>query len=260
MRRTWLLTALFILASVNARAQGIAYSPGNALTYASTLSTPCADGNLIVLTATFGGFAPGTIHVCLSNVWTPIVPAAIAVSGTVLPSTCITGAIFTVTPAGALWTCASTNNFVPVGATAIIKTVTGLLNNTNTTILNITIPNISGGAIIELTISGSLGAGGAVGAFESTTGRSFLIALTRVAGAATVATISIGNLASPAVTVGASSLNLTASLGVVSGANSATQTIPVVLNLSRVSGASTNHTASMVSRIVSPAPTSITIN
>lgn len=230
------------------------------LSVSPTFPPSCTDGNLMVLSAPANGFATGTLHVCLSNGWTPVVPTALIVSGTTLPSTCTVGALFTVTPTGGLWTCPSPNTFVPVAATIVpAKTIVGIANNTFTDVLTVTVPNAASGAVIEVTLSGSLGAGGAVGPYEATTGRTVLLAVSRTPGLATAATlVTVSNTADARV-AGATTIAQTTQLSALTGGNNATQTFTLQYRITRGGGGSTNHIASAVSRVVSPTLTNITI-
>ena len=255
-----LIIILLFVFPYEARAQGAVYSPGNVISLSSTFPGSCSDGNVIILSVAIGNFAKGTMHACLANAWTPVVPTALVVSGTTLPATCLVGALFTITPTGALWTCPQTNTFVPVAATIVpAKTITGLANNVFANILTFTIPNSASGALIEVSLTGSLGAGGAIGQYEATTGKQILVAITRTPGLSTDATHFLTNNALDARVVGAGTIAFTTQLSAISGLNSATQTFTLQARITRGAGSSDNHIVSVATRLISPLLTNITV-
>jgi hypothetical protein len=107
---------LLLLAWVLAVVPCVAQERANYMIARSTLPGTCDDGNTIILTAASGGFTAGAMLVCFNNVFTPVLPAAILVSGTALPSTCIVGAIFTITTTSKFYICAITDTWTEVGA------------------------------------------------------------------------------------------------------------------------------------------------
>jgi hypothetical protein len=117
MKKILMIFLLILIIMGDPKGQGSVYVPGNVITLVNAFPNPanCLDGNLIILTAPQGGFIPGTMHVCLAHAWLSIVPASWINFGTSLPSTCIVGAVFTLTPSGQLYTCPVVNTFVEVG-------------------------------------------------------------------------------------------------------------------------------------------------
>lgn len=202
----------------------------------------------------------GETYGCVStDTWIPLRPATIVNNGSTLPATCAVGSVFTVTPSGALFTCPVTNNFVPVGATIVTKTITGIVNNVFTDVLTVTVPNTGSAALIDVAITGSLGAGGAIGQYEATSARELMILVTRTPGlATTISTVNI-QTATDVVVVGGSTIAQSTQLSAISGANTATQTFTLQYRINHGTGASTNHVASLVSRIVSSTLTNITV-
>lgn len=188
-------------------------------------------------------------------------------SGITLPATCNPTNLFyvTVAPTGT-YLCTATNIWTiydnvipPVTGVIVAKTITAITNNVFTNVLTFTIPNTATGALVEVTAVGSLGAGGAIGAFESSAGRALIIMLTRVPGLATATSLVNVQTATDVNVVGASAIALSTQLSALSGANNATQTISLQVRINAATGASTNHVASVVGRVVSPIPTSITV-
>jgi hypothetical protein len=261
MHRYRILISLILIIGLTSptKGQGVIYKQGQLITLTNTLPIPCDDGNIIVLSSDLGVLLKGTIHSCKSNIWIQIVPATVLNNGTSLPSTCIIGTIFTVTPLGGLWTCPITNSFVPIGAIVAAKNITGIQNNIFTDILTFTVPNVALGVIIEAAILASIGAGGAVGQYETTTGRTVLIAITRTPGLSTDAVITTTATALDAKVIGGIGVTITTQLSAISGANNATQTLTLQLRITRGGGASNNHIASLRTSITSPTLTTITV-
>lgn len=250
IRRLVLVVCLVLTVPAMARAQlGTPFVAANVQTV-----MPCVVGNLAYQTTT-----PAGLFVCTApNTWTPS-PAVVVNNGPALPTSCIVGTVFTVTPGGALFSCPIANTFIPVAATVITKTILGLVNNVFADVLTITVPNAAVGAVIEITLTGSLGAGGSVGPFEATTGRVMLVTITRTPGVATDAQLVVAQNAGDARVVGATTIAQMTQLSAISGAPTGAQTLTVQYRITRGAGASTNHVAAAVSRIISPSPTAITI-
>lgn len=91
-------------------------------------------------------------------------------------------------------------------ATTLIKVVTGIADNTATTVLTITVPNAAHAALVQVTIVGIAGASGAIGAFEDVTGVTYNIAVARTAGVAMGATVSSAFGSAAAAVVGAGAM------------------------------------------------------
>lgn len=182
----------------------------------------------------------------------------ISQSGPALPATCATGDIFTYTGVNPeiIVRCTSTNIWALIPGT---KTIIAIPNNTFFDVLTITVPNISTGGLIEVTLSGSLGSGGAIGPYEATTGRTVLIAVTRTAGFNTDATIvNVANTIDARV-AGSATISQTTQLSAIIGGATATQMFTLQYRIARGSGASTNHIVSIINRFTSPAPVVIRV-
>ncbi len=139
------------------------------------------------------------------------------------------------------------------------KTILNLPNNTFADVLTVSVPNAASAAVLEISLSGSLGAGGAIGPYESSIGANALITITRVPGQATVKNLMI-QPAPDVRSVGAAAITQDISLSANVGATNATQTFAVQYKVARGTGNSTNHVASATSRVVSPALSLITVN
>lgn len=128
-------------------------------------------------------------------------------------------------------------------ATTLIKNTTAIADAAATTIFTVTIPNTANAATIGVTLTASLGAGGAVGAFEESLTGFGQIILTRTAGLATVASATaLTNTGKVNVAGADSTATLAYSVTAMSGANNATQTFNIQVTISHGGGSSTNHT------------------
>lgn len=86
------------------------------------------------------------------------------------------------------------------------KAVTAIVDNTATTVLTITVPNVLASAVVRVTIVGIAGAGGAIGAGEDVTSVSYNISVTRTPGVAMGATVSTAFGSAAAVVTGAGTM------------------------------------------------------
>jgi hypothetical protein len=128
-----------------------------------------------------------------------------------------------------------------------------------TAALTITIPNAAHSASLLVRVTGSLGAGGAIGANEATATNTYLIALTRTAGVAAVASISAALGGAAVAVAGAATVTCTAAMSAVSGAVGATNTFTVNVTITRSGGASTNHTCLVYAQLMNANASGITI-
>lgn len=139
------------------------------------------------------------------------------------------------------------------------KSVTGIANATATDVLTVTIPNAAHSACLEVSLTGSLGAGGAIGANEASASIKYNVVITRTAGVATVATVSTAYGSAAAAVAGAATVTITAAASAMTGAVGATQTFTVQVTITRSGGSSTNHTCLVVAEVQNANATGITI-
>lgn len=139
------------------------------------------------------------------------------------------------------------------------KAVASIANNTATTVATITIPNAAHSASVEVRITGSLGAGGAIGANEASATNIYVITVTRTAGVNAVAAISSAYGAAASAVAGAATVTATLTLAAVSGAVGATNTIDIQATIARSGGSSTNHTAVITWSLLNANTTGVTI-
>lgn len=155
------------------------------------------------------------------------------------------------------------NNVVAGGLTSVttfIKAYSGIADNTATATMTITVPNAAHSASWRVTIAGSLGAGGAIGANEATGTQSYDIAIARTAGVNAVGTVSTAYGTGNASVAGAATITCTAALSTVSGAVGATNTFTLNVTIAHGTGSSTNHTAVIYAQLINANTSGITLS
>lgn len=141
----------------------------------------------------------------------------------------------------------------------LTKLITGIANNVATAVFTVTVPNAAHAAMLELSIIASLGAGGAVGAFEDSSVAFGMIAIARTPGLATAVTaVALSNTGSAAV-AGAAAMTLAYAVSAVSGGNGATQTFTVTVTIAATTGSSTNHQALIAAALTNSQAAGVTI-
>lgn len=143
--------------------------------------------------------------------------------------------------------------------TEINKAVTAFTDAAAKTVFTITIPNAAHSASILVRVTGSLGAGGAIGANEATATNCYIVSVTRTAGVNATAAISAAFGAAATAVAGANTVTATASLAAVSGAVGATNTIDVQVTITKNAGASDNHTCVAHASLLNANATGVTI-
>lgn len=144
--------------------------------------------------------------------------------------------------------------------THINKAVTAFTNAVAKTVLTLTIPNAAHSASYMVQITGSLGAGGAIGANEASATNCYIVTLTRTAGVNATAAISAAFGAAATAVAGAATVTCTAALAAVSGAVGASNTIDLQATISRSGGTSDNHNAVVTATLLNANATGITIS
>lgn len=140
------------------------------------------------------------------------------------------------------------------------KAKTGLTDTTATAVYTVTVPNTAQTAAIEIDALGVMGAGGAVGAGETSKLAKYQLVVTRTAGLAAVATLSsaIGGVQSKVA--GADNITSTVvTASAMTGANSATQTFTILVAITKAAGAADNHTAITTVRLLNQNASGVTI-
>lgn len=143
--------------------------------------------------------------------------------------------------------------------TEMNKAVTAFTDAVAKTVFTLTIPNAAHSASYLVRVTGSLGAGGAIGANEASATNCYVVTLTRTAGVAAVAAISAAFGAAACAVAGAATATCTAALAAVGGAVGATNTIDIQATITRSGGSSANHTCVATVSLLNANVTGITV-
>lgn len=152
---------------------------------------------------------------------------------------------------------------IPGGASVmqmLTKAITGLTDTTATDVFTVTVPNAQHTAAIEVDALGVMGAGGAVGAGETSKLAKYQVLVTRTAGLAAVITVSsaIGGVQSKVA--GADNItSVVVTASSITGANSATQTFTIKVAITKAAGAADNHVLVAAVRILNQKASGVTI-
>lgn len=150
-------------------------------------------------------------------------------------------------PGGAL----SSNRFV--------FSKTGLADTVATNVVTVTVPNGKVGAILRCTFIGSLGAGGAIGAGESTHGISYDFAIARTSGVAAVALIATATGSVKQTVAGGAAATTAGAVSSVTGAVGAVNTFQLTCAVTKASGSSDNHTCMIVVEVLNEFASGVTV-
>jgi hypothetical protein len=142
----------------------------------------------------------------------------------------------------------------------VSKAVTGIANGTPTAVFTVTVPNAAHTAMIRFTLEGALGAGGAVGEREASATISYDFTIARTAGVATAMGTSTAYGSATASVAGAATITIAGSTSALSGANNQTQTFTLRVQISRGSGAATNHTCVATVEVINHVASGVTVS
>lgn len=143
--------------------------------------------------------------------------------------------------------------------TSLIKSVTAIADNVATAVATVTIPNAAHSATVRVKLTGSLGAGGAVGANEATGTIGYDFAVARTAGVNAVTTISAAYGSATAAVAGAATITISAAASAISGAVGASNTFTVNVTIAKGSGSSDNHTCLVYAEVINANASGVTI-
>lgn len=143
---------------------------------------------------------------------------------------------------------------------SITKSITGMTDATTTPVFTITVPNAAESAVVKVVFDGSLGAGGAVGAFECSATLTGAVAVTRTSGLATVGTAASASSTASSCVVGATTITLAYAVSSNTGANNAQQTFTINATITKGGGASANHTLIASGEVLNSQASGITIS
>lgn len=133
---------------------------------------------------------------------------------------------------------------IPVTSrTEINKSVTAIADNAATATFTVTIPNGAHSAGINFVLTGSAGAGGAIGANEFSALIAYDCVVTRTTGVNAVATLSAALLTAITASVaGGATPTISAAISAIAGAVGAANTFTLNVTIHALTGSSTNHT------------------
>lgn len=140
------------------------------------------------------------------------------------------------------------------------KQVTAIADAAATAVLTVTVPNAAHAAVIPVVIMSSLGAGGAVGAFECTGTAYGQIVVTRTAGLAAVATAVALSNAGSACVAGATTIATAYAVTAMVGANSVAQTFTMTVTITKGGGSSANHQVVVQADLLNANASGITVS
>jgi hypothetical protein len=143
--------------------------------------------------------------------------------------------------------------------TEINKAVTAFTNAVAKTVFTLTIPNAAHSASYLVRLTGSIGAGGAIGPNEASATNCYIVTLTRTPGANATAAISAAFGAAATAVAGATTVTCTGALAAVSGGVGAVNTIDLQATITRGGGSSDNHTIVATASLLNANATGITI-
>lgn len=141
----------------------------------------------------------------------------------------------------------------------VVKNVTAIADATATAILTITVPNAGHAAVINLTLLGSIGAGGAIGAFEVSNVAEGRVVVTRTPGVASVAVAAALAITGTAAVAGATTETLAYSITNGAEGVGVTNTHTIKVTITRGGGTSTNHSCFVMAEVMNVVTAGITI-
>lgn len=144
--------------------------------------------------------------------------------------------------------------------TEITKAVAAFTDTVAKTVFTVTVPNAAHAAVIEVDALGVMGAGGAVGAGESSRNSKYQITLARTAGVDCVAAVSAAIGGAAATVAGAAAItSVVVTATAMVGAVGATQTFDIQVAITKAGGAGDNHTLVATARILNQNAAGVTI-
>ena len=150
---------------------------------------------------------------------------------------------------------------VAAAATSTRKTyaTTGLADGVATPTFTVTIPNGAESATLHVRVTGSLGAGGAIGANECSNALEGNIVITRTTGVAAVAVASTAAQTATGCVVGATTETLAYAVSAIAGAVGASNTFTVNVTITKGGGGSNNHTVLTAAELTNANASGVTL-
>jgi hypothetical protein len=146
-------------------------------------------------------------------------------------------------------------------AYTLVKTVTAVADNVATAVATVTIPNptVNANATFLIQVCGVMGAGGAVGAGESTAGSAYVMSVARTVGATAVVTTSSQTASAVSKVSGGDTFACTIAASSVSGGSTATETFTITATAHDSTGSGTNHVVTVVITLLNGATGGVSI-
>lgn len=152
---------------------------------------------------------------------------------------------------------------IPGGATVtqtITKAITGLADTTAVDFFTVTVPNAAHAAMIDIEVTGVLGAGGSIGAGEGSRVAKYQCILARTAGVNAVATLSAAIGGAEAHVAGGQAItSVVLTLSAIAGAVGASNTFTIKVAVTRSGAGATNHTAFATAKTTNQNAAGVTI-
>lgn len=145
-------------------------------------------------------------------------------------------------------------------ATPFVKTVGSIADATATPLMTVTVPNAAAGAVIFAVVTGAIGAGGAVGAYEVVASQILTISVARVAGVNCVANQATVAVTSNAAVSGATTVTLANALSSITGAVGASNSFTLNVTITKGGGASGNHNATVMAWLFNPTAAGVSLS
>ncbi len=141
------------------------------------------------------------------------------------------------------------------------KAVASIADATATAVFTVTIPNAAHSACLEVTLNGRSGAGGAIGADESSQVAKYLINVTRTLNLNAVAAIGATFGQPAAVTVtGGNAVAVVGTISAISGTTTATNTFDIKVTITKAGGGAANHTCTATVELLNSNASGVTIS
>lgn len=142
---------------------------------------------------------------------------------------------------------------------SLIKKVTAIADNTATTVLTVTVPNSAHAGVVQVTIVGIAGAGGAIGTCEDVTSVTYNISICRTPGVAMGATVSTAFGSAAAVVAGAGTMTTVGAITLNGEGVTLTNTASFKATVDQSSTAA-NHICMVYATVINHLGTGITIS
>ena len=144
--------------------------------------------------------------------------------------------------------------------TEVTKAVTAFTDTTAKAVFTVTIPNAAHAARIEVDCLGVLGAGGSIGAGESTMSTKYIVTLARTAGVAVVAGVSsVIGAANAKVAGGDDITSVVVTTSAITGAVGASNSFTINVAITRAGAGASNHTGLFTAKVLNQNATGVTI-